>query len=646
MRNYGIVNIQECAAVARCHRSSAPPFRALLFAALLALFSPALAGPLQAQDDIQDQGGPIMQGPITVFLIFWLPNGAVYDTKSGLTPPGIGNYETVMQSFFTNVSGSSYFNVLFQYPGTCGVFTVAQTCLSTVSVGGSFMDTRPYCHGTSTTCAKQAGTSSDPLLDADIQQEVQNIVNANQLTPGLNTEFFVFTGANVQECASPGVCTSNVFCAYHSSFSVAGNPNPFIYAFMPNLNSLGSGCNENISNSPNGQISTDREIVGTSHEFFESVSDPVVNAWVNSGSTEIGDNCNQDVGSLQRNGSNVTFNGLPFVVQEIWSNDDGGCVLAFSPSIPGPTIEYKTNTGGDDLRQDSTATSNLETTGGSVFETVPLKPQGQPKWDNNTTHIRVFQLNNTQPADVAVTLTSHPSTFEGSDNWNIQALDLKLRNPNGTLICEQTMSGNPLARLTGSGPTQTFAMPNCAPPPPPASVNEVHITIETGNDDARSDTELWATFPGEPSICLKPSNNADADGVCPNGGSATDQNGKQSWENWTTSAQSFSLPIPQPIAALSTINIKLLEHNSWLESDDNWDIQSITVTMTDTTGTTTTVLSMSNPRDSHHNDNCMARLRGSPNPSAVTYNLSAANPGGSNLSNPTFGPTPPGSCPQ
>jgi hypothetical protein len=595
----------------------------------------------RGQDDIQDQGGQIMQGPTSAVLIFWLPSGQVYDTGANLTPPGIGNYKTVISRFFTDVSGSSFFNILAQYPGVCGVNTTTQTCLGAVRFGSAFADTRNYpCHA-SANCTTQGGTSSDPLTDADIQLEVQNIVNANGLTPGLNTEFFVFTGANVQECSSAGVCTGT-FCAYHSFFTVAGNPNPFIYAFMPDVNSIG-GCGENISTSPNGQISTDREIVATTHEFFESVSDPLISGWVNSGNTEIGDNCNQQVGNIQSDGRNVTLNGNPYVVQQIWSNDDGGCVLTFAPGIPGPSIEYKTLTGGDDLRGDSSAASNLELSGGATFQTVSLKTQTQPSWNNNSTHVRVFQLSQTQPADLAVTLASHPSGLEGPDNWNIQSLDLKLRNQNGSLICEQTMSGNPLARLTGSAPTQTFPTPNCAPTPPPSSVNEVHITIETGNDDARSDTELWMMLPGEPAFCLKPSNNANADGVCGNGGSATDQNGQQSWGNWTTSAQSFSLPTPQPLSALSSVTLQLLEHNSGFESDDNWDIQAITVTMTDTTGTTTTVLGMSNP---NNGNNCMARLKGSPNPSSVTYNLSAANPGRSNLSNPTFGATPPGSCPQ
>jgi hypothetical protein len=176
----------------------------------------------------------------------------------------------------------------------------------------------------------------------------------------------------------------------------------------------------------------------------------------------------------------------------------------------------------------------------------------------------------------------------------------------------------------------------------PSSFTSVKITMATGNDNARKDSEIWATFPGEPPICLKPSNNAGPDAVCNNGGSATDQNGQQEWANFTTSIQTFALKAPTILDG-STVTIRLIEHDSNGETDDNWDIQGITLTGIDSKGNATLLLNMSNPPKG---DNCMARLKGSPNPSSVTYNLSASNPSGSNMANPTFGPTPPGRCPQ
>src|ERR1700685_4156501 len=114
-----------------------------------------------------------------------------------------------------------------------------------------------------------------------------------------------------------------------------------------------------------------------------------------------------------------------------------------------------------------------------------------------------------------------------------------------------------------------------------ANVQSVTMIIGTGNDDARSDTELQAALPGVPTICLKPSKNAHSDSVCRSGGSSHDQQGNQSWGNFTTSTQTFPFP-PVPAPSLTTLNITLFEHNNGFETDDNWDIQSITVIATDT----------------------------------------------------------------
>jgi hypothetical protein len=169
----------------------------------------------------------------------------------------------------------------------------------------------------------------------------------------------------------------------------------------------------------------------------------------------------------------------------------------------------------------------------------------------------------------------------------------------------------------------------------------VGISIETGNDDARDNTELWVTITGERPFCLKPSNNANPDGVCNNnnGGSAPD------WNNWTTSSQEFKLHTPSTLTG-TDITITLIEHNGFAQADDNWDIQGIHVTGITAQNKATPLLEISNPRNSNNQNNCMARLKGAPNPSSVTYHLSASDPSGSNLSNPTFGRTPPGSCPQ
>jgi len=434
-------------------------------------------------DDVVDHRGPIMQGP-TVFLIFWSA-GKNYD--SGVAD-GVGNYQSVITRFFSDISMTDYFGILTQYPGTCGS---NQSCRSAVTVGGVFTDTTPYPH---------AGTKSDPLLDSDIQMEVTSSILKNpRWQPGLNAIFFVFTAENVQECfdASHSQCTGN-FCAYHSSFTFNSpgssfNGSPVIYSFMPDVFSimdpvvgLFPACTNGLSTSvigwgscpspPNGQLSTDAAIVVASHEFFESVSDPQGNAWlddtVNVEDSEIGDKCVLGYWASWTSceAGVVTLNNNEYAVQKIWSNDDSSCVLSFNPSILGSSVEYTIFSDGP--RGDSSSTAMLNSPSGSILQTNTLKRQDQPQWNNSTTHVRVFPLDG-QPSPVGavgISLTAHPNIFEGPDYWNIYTVELKLRDPSGNELCEGeidpigwvTLTGNPTDAHTYSTlPTLTSCSNAC-----------------------------------------------------------------------------------------------------------------------------------------------------------------------------------------
>ena len=59
--------------------------------------------------------------------------------------------------------------------------------------------------------------------------------------------------------------------------------------------------------------------------------------------------------------------------------------------------------------------------------------------------------------------------------------------------------------------------------------------------------------------------------------------------------------------------------------DDNWDIQSIVVAATTSGGSTTTLFSLSVPFNPSDKDNCIARLKGSPNATTVNFTLDGTN---------------------
>lgn len=157
--------------------------------------------PAGAQRPIVDNGGPVMHGPIQAILIFWLPSGLHYDTNTN-SSAGDTQYENTIAAFFSDLSGSTYFNILSQYPGVCGL-PLQQNCFGGVGAQ-AIVDTMPYGH---------TGSLSDPLTDQDIQNEINRLISdpTNQLSgfDPFSTEFFVFTAANVQ------ICTPSIGCSFH-----------------------------------------------------------------------------------------------------------------------------------------------------------------------------------------------------------------------------------------------------------------------------------------------------------------------------------------------------------------------------------------------------------------------------------------------
>jgi hypothetical protein len=189
-------------------------------------------------------------------------------------------------------------------------------------------------------------------------------------------------------------------------------------------------------------------------------------------------------------------------------------------------------------------------------------------------------------------------------------------------------------------------------PAPPAAraFSKVTITIQTGNDNIADYSELQATISDgkHPAqyICLKPSTTSDPsyNNTCPNGPGATDKDGNNTWNNGQIVSQTFTLGTAMLLSG-GFIQIELFQHNSGTETPDNWDLQAIEIDGQDTEGTLP-VLKMSNGPVS--GNNCMARLKAPPFTALVIYAMSGDDPEGINVSHSvsTFGPTPPGGCPQ
>jgi hypothetical protein len=297
-------------------------------------------------------GGSVMR-TLTAYVIFWLPHGYTFD------PGGSDSYyEMRIKSFFSDLQGTRYFKLLTQYWDYQG------SIQDQVTLGGSYVDRTPYehCPYGGFDCTHAAGTQRDPLLDADIQEEINRAIKANPSWSVAQThEFFVYTGFGVEECAGskPGqFCTyspgNTGFCAYHSYFydngpttSSDGIP-PDIYAFLPAPSEEDPpyGCTAQdfgvYGAVAGGDANADMVINFSSHEMFESVTDPLyspygppTSGWFDEkadaqtpGEGEIGDLCFTNFGQIGGDGGNITLqHGGRFLVQTEWSNLTNSCSL-------------------------------------------------------------------------------------------------------------------------------------------------------------------------------------------------------------------------------------------------------------------------------------------------------------------------------
>ena len=233
-------------------------------------------------------GGSVMGGTVNAYAIFWEPTGNVS-----------ASYNSLILRYFNDVGGSGLYHNNTQYTDSNGDIP------SNAVLAGSWVD--------------NSGYPESPLLDSDIQNEVTNAQNANGWTSSIDNIFFVFTEAGQDICtdSTQSQCASNTFCAYHNYFGT-----DTIYATMPYAASF--SCNP--GSSPNND-DADQTINVTSHEQMEAATDPLLNAWLDSSGQEIGDKCAWQFGPLNADGSDVNWNGNPYIVQEEWDNNAGGCVL-------------------------------------------------------------------------------------------------------------------------------------------------------------------------------------------------------------------------------------------------------------------------------------------------------------------------------
>lgn len=263
------------------------------------------------------QGGPVMVGGTHVIPIFWQPT----HLQSGATAAIDPQYNTLIRRFFTDFGGHASYNIVTQYFQTTGGPT--RYIVNSSGLLKAVLVTAAYPAATGP-CASNGITNC--ITDSQMRTEVQNVITVNGLPKGLGTYYPVFTDPNENSCFDNTDCYSPVaapgswkYCAYHSSLSLGGQE--VIYANMPYIDSNAtsvSGCSGGATH-PN-DAAFDDEGSGMSHEFIESVTDPLGTAWWDTGTgNEISDICNQQL-------AQVTYAAHPYIVQKQYSNASAACL--------------------------------------------------------------------------------------------------------------------------------------------------------------------------------------------------------------------------------------------------------------------------------------------------------------------------------
>jgi hypothetical protein len=221
-----------------------------------------------------DHGGPVLAADST-YAIWWGPTTAwPSDTQTGI------------DALFNGFNGTSFLGVANQYMrgGT-----------ATSSFVRSFFDS-------------SIPPSRSPS-NATLANEVCTVLNANGVPPSSNAIYFIYT-SNFPSRAN--------FCAFHTSGTCNGVTIQF--AYMPNTTGV-TGCDPGNLLGCNTFSQGTRSLANvTSHEYMETITDPVLNAWFDSSGQEIGDKCAWQFQSC------VTLTNGSWQLQEEWSNAASSCV--------------------------------------------------------------------------------------------------------------------------------------------------------------------------------------------------------------------------------------------------------------------------------------------------------------------------------
>lgn len=434
-------------------------------------------------------GGPVISNVHLVQVLYG--TGNYLSNVSSTVAPSVA-------SFFTDLTQSSYFDMLAEY-NTQGVVPTDAGPSSNQSIGHGFFDGQ-------FTITPSAANDGATITDSQIQSELLAQVSAGHLpAPVLdaqgnnNTIYMVYFPAGKTISLSPGVtsCTRGGFCAYHNSTSATFATHSLLYGVIPDMQAP-SACSTGCG-SP---IPFDNVTIVTSHELSETVTDADVGQATSFGrplgwfdpntGAEIGDVCT----ALP---ATITVNSNTYSVQQEWSNLQNMCTafpLTFSfvssfttpgtkldltvttsPNYRG-TVHFTSSDSAAVLPADYTFTFadagvhnfivTLNTTGAQsiTISDTQLPFTGTATWQvqppSSAAHFTVFAPANANTGSaVSIAVTAVDNSFNPTPNYNgtihFSSSDPAAALPANTQVVNGTATFQATFNTAGVGQTLTIS---------------------------------------------------------------------------------------------------------------------------------------------------------------------------------------------